>query len=532
VGDDPSTWEMTDAIRANPGSRPLTGDEYLESIRDGREVWIYGERVSDVTTHPAFRNTARMVARLYDALHDPSKNEKLIVPTDTGSNGYTHAFFRAPYTVDELQKGADACEQWSRLTYGWLGRSPDYKSSFITTLGSNRDYYSPFEDNARRWYKEAQEKVLYFNHAIINPPVDRHQPMEEVKDVYMHVEKETDAGLIMSGAKVVATGSVFCHHNFIGNSGPLPVKSKEFSAMCSVPMNTPGVKLICRPSYEFAASAAGSPFDYPLSSRLDENDSIFIFDNVLVPWENVFGYDIQKSNEFYHGSGFVYRALLQGCIRLAVKLDFACGLFLKGLEMTGAKEFRGVQVRIGEMITYRHLFWTCARAMVRSAQRWSDGTMVPNVEACTVYRVLAGSLYPRVRELFQQDLASALIYSNSNAVDFDIDDVRKYVDQYVRGSNGKSAEERVKVMKLIWDAMGSEFGSRHELYERNYAGSYELVRMDAYIAAATNGLASSFMEMVDQCMAEYDTHGWTAPDLIDPSDVSAVRAPSATPLGS
>lgn len=158
--------------------------------------------------------------------------------------------------------------------------------------------------------------------------------------------------------------------------------------------------------------------------------------------------------------------------------------------------------------------------------------MVPNVEACTVYRVLAGSLYPRVRELFQQDLASALIYSNSNAVDFDIDDVRKYVDQYVRGSNGKSAEERVKVMKLIWDAMGSEFGSRHELYERNYAGSYELVRMDAYIAAATNGLASSFMEMVDQCMAEYDTHGWTAPDLIDPSDVSAVRAPSATPLGS
>jgi 4-hydroxyphenylacetate 3-monooxygenase len=286
--DDPTTWEMTDEIKANPGSRPFTGDEYLESIRDGREVWIYGERVEDVTTHPAFRNTARMVARLYDALHDPAKNEKLIVPTDTGSNGYTHGFFRAPYTVDELQKGADACEAWSRLTYGWMGRSPDYKSSFITTLGSNRDYYSPYEDNARRWYKEAQEKVLYFNHAIINPPVDRHRPMEEVKDVYMHVEKETDAGLIMSGAKVVATGSVFCHHNFVGNSGPLPVRSKEFSAMCSVPMGTPGVKLICRPSYEFSAAASGSPFDNPLSSRLDENDSIFIFDNVLVPWENVF----------------------------------------------------------------------------------------------------------------------------------------------------------------------------------------------------------------------------------------------------
>ena len=93
----------------------------------------------------------------------------------------------------------------------------------------------------------------------------------------------------------------------------------------------------------------------------------------------------------------------------------------------------------------------------------------------------------------------------------------------MRGSNGKSAEERVKVMKLIWDAMGSEFGSRHELYERNYAGSYELVRMDTYMAATMSGQAASFMEMVDDCMAEYDTHGWTVPDLIDPSDISAIQ---------
>ncbi len=137
----------------------------------------------------------------------------------------------------------------------------------------------------------------------------------------------------MAGAKVVATGSVFAHHNFVGNAGPLPVKDKNFSVMCSIPMNTPGVKLISRASYEFAAATSGSPFDNPLSSRLDENDAVFIFDKVLVPWENVFCYDVEKANDFYHVSGFVYRALLQGRIRFAVKLDFACGLFLKGLEM-------------------------------------------------------------------------------------------------------------------------------------------------------------------------------------------------------
>jgi aromatic ring hydroxylase len=71
-------------------TRPLTGAEYLESLRDGREIWLYGERVEDVTTHPAFRNTARMIARLYDALHDPALQEVLTIATDTGSGGYNH----------------------------------------------------------------------------------------------------------------------------------------------------------------------------------------------------------------------------------------------------------------------------------------------------------------------------------------------------------------------------------------------------------------------------------------------------------
>ena len=180
-----------------------------------------------MATHPAFRNTARMVARLYDSLHDPSRNKKIVVPTDTGNNGITHAFFRAPYSVEDLQRGADAIAEWARMSYGWLGRSPDYKAGFLSTLGSNTEYYAPFQDNARRWYKEAQEKVLYFNHAIVNPPVDRNRPMEEVRDVYMHVEKEVDGGLIMSGAKVVATGSAFCHHNFVGIYGPSPFSAKN-----------------------------------------------------------------------------------------------------------------------------------------------------------------------------------------------------------------------------------------------------------------------------------------------------------------
>ena len=181
-------------------SRPFTGEEYLESIRNqSREVWIYGERVKDVTTHPAFRNSARMVARMYDALHDKEQAKVLTTETDTGNGGFTHHFYKIPRSVDELVASRDAIAAWQRISYGWMGRSPDYKASFQVTLGANPDYWGEYNDNAVRLYKEIQEKCLFLNHTGINPPVDRHLPPDEVSDVFLHVEKETDKGLIVSG---------------------------------------------------------------------------------------------------------------------------------------------------------------------------------------------------------------------------------------------------------------------------------------------------------------------------------------------
>ena len=169
---------------------PQTGADYLASLADGRTVYIYGERVKDVTTHPAFRNTARMVARLYDALHDPRRKDRLLLPTETGNGGVTHAFFKAPRTLEEMIAGRTAIAEWARLTYGWMGRAPDYKAAFLATLGANADFYDPYQDNARRWYKFSQERVPFINHAIIHPPVDRDRPPNEVGDVCCHVEKE------------------------------------------------------------------------------------------------------------------------------------------------------------------------------------------------------------------------------------------------------------------------------------------------------------------------------------------------------
>src|ERR1700690_802503 len=251
---------------------PQTGAEYLDSLRDDRTVYIYGERVKDVTTHPAFRNTSRMVARLFDALHDEKHASKIMVPTDTGNGGKTHAFFKAPRSMDDLLAGRNAIAEWAKLTYGWLGRSPDYKASFLATLGANSQFYEPYQDNAKRWYKFSQERVPFVNHAIIHPPVDRDRPPSEVGDICCHVEKETDPGIVVSGAKVVATGSGLTNYTYVAHH-------------------------------------------------------VFILDKVLVPWENVFVYgDMEKANNFFPRTGFLPRFVVHGCTRLAVKLDFIAGL--------------------------------------------------------------------------------------------------------------------------------------------------------------------------------------------------------------
>lgn len=491
--------------------RPLTGDEYVETLRDGRAVYLNGDRVTDVTTHPAFRNPLRMTARLYDALHSDEHRSVLTRACDApGATGYTHRFFTTPHSAADLAADQRAIATWARLSYGWLGRSPDYKASFLGTLGANAEFYEPFADNARRWYRESQEQVLYWSHAIVHPPVDRSRRPDEVADVFVHVERETDAGLVVSGAKVVATGAALTHHVFVAHYG-LPIARREFALVAAVPVGAPGVRLICRPSYTMAA---GSPFDHPLSSRLDENDTILVLDKVLIPWENVFVYgDLAKVQTFAGRSGFTERFTFHGCVRLSVKLEFLAGVLAKALEITGTADFRGVQSRLGEVLAWRDLFRGLATAAALDPVPWRDGAVLPNPRYGLAYRWFMQVGYPRVREIVLQDVASGLIYLPSAAADFANPEIRPYLDRYLRGSQGVSAVERAKVMKLLWDAVGSEFGGRHELYERNYSGNHESTRVELLAAAMTGGELDRCKALADACLAEYDLDGWQVPDL-------------------
>src|SRR6516225_1544959 len=288
-------------------------------------------------------------------------------------------------------------------------------------------------------------------------------------------------------------------------------------------MNTPGIKLICRQSYEMSAAATGSPFDYPLSSRFDENDAIFVFDNAFIPWENVFIHrDIERLKQFYPRSGFANGLTFQGCTRFAVKLDFIAGLLYKAARASGVDAFRGVQAQIGEVIGWRNLFWALTDAMAGNPDSWVNGAVLPNMGAGVAYRIFATEAYPAVRSIIEKVIASGLIYLPSSARDFKNPDIDRYLARYVRGSNGIDYKQRIKIMKLLWDAIGSEFGARHELYEMNYAGSHEMIRVFQLQQAQGNGTLQAMEALAEQCMADYDENGWTHPAFTNPTDISVL----------
>jgi 4-hydroxyphenylacetate 3-monooxygenase len=304
----------------------------------------------------------------------------------------------------------------------------------------------------------------------------------------------------------------------------VPLRKKEYALVFLAPTNAPGVKFLSRASYELAASRAASPFDYPLSSRLDENDSIIVFDRAEIPWENILVWDVDKTNSYDAESGWISRALLQAATRMTVKLEFFAGLMAKALDIKGGGDSRLLQAAFGEIIVYRNAVAAMVDGMIETPQPQLGGhALLPNESYGTAYAAMAPVMYRRVKEIIQSTVSSGLIYLNSNAVDFDQPEMRKHMDRFMRGTGGITAEERSKVMKLFWDAIGSEFGGRHELYELNFFGPPELNHLGMMEIAKHDGSIDRYRALVDRCMADYDRSGWTAPDLINPDDVSAVR---------
>ena len=504
-------------------TRPYTGAEYMQSLRDGREVYIDGERVADVTTHPALRNSVRSIARLYDALHDPKQRDVLTCPTDTGSGGYTHRFFRVPRSREDLRGAQAAIAAWSRMTYGWMGRTPDYKAAYSNTLGGNAEYYGPYAGNARAWYKRAQETVPFMNHAIVNPPIDRHKPAEQVKDVYVSVQKETDGGIIVSGAKVVATSAAITHYNFMGQSSKTATEDLDMSLMFMVPIDAPGLKLICRTSYEKAALRNGSPYDYPLSSRFDENDAIFILDHVFVPWEDVFIYrDPARVLSFYPALRLHARLPVPGLHALRGEARFhlrpagegaALHRRRRGARQSGAAG-RGDRLAQPVLVAVerdgeRSRSVGGRRGAAQPARR-------PGVSRVRARRLSAHQGHRRAHGDVGADLSAVLgegfRQSGDRAVSAAI--CPRLARHRVQGAH---QDHEAPVGRGRHRVRRPARAIRTQLRRR--LGGHPRADTDRRASAAATSTAME--ALVDQCMADYDENGWTGETWVDPGSAAS-----------
>lgn len=449
-----------------------TGSQHIEMLRDGREVYLDGKRVTDVTTHAAFRNSIRSYANLYDFQARPENIEKMTFESpDTGDR--VSRIWQLPQSYDDLVQRRMALEAWTELHYGFMGRSPDHVASCISGMYMGIDVFEQ-HDRARagalrEYYKYARDNDLFLTYVIVNPQANQSKAAHEQEDKYLAVGiVDQDAeGITVRGAKMLATSGIMANEVFCSCIQPLRAGDEMYALSFAVPMNIKGLKVMSRKSYEANAT---SVFDNPLSSRYDENDAVLYFDDVKVPWERVFiAGDVGMCAKQFHATPAHSYQNYQCQVRLMVKLRFLVGIAQKITEINGTNGFPQVREMLGQLAAEAGMVEAFVYGM-ESKGRMERGYFMPDRNLLYGSQVITQQLYAKVLNTLRELAGGGMIMLPSSLHDFENPELARIIEK-TQKSSACSPEERVKFFKLAWDAVGSEFASRHNQYEMFYAGA-------------------------------------------------------------
>lgn len=479
-----------------------SGKEYVDGLRDGRAVFIDGEKVDDVTTHPAFAGTVRSVAMLYDIANDPANRDTMTFPSPSSGEPVNRAFI-IPRTKDELAARRTAIERWARATVGYMGRSPDHVASFLSAFAGSSELFAEagreFGENVVAFHEFARDNDKYVTYTIVPPQIDRSKAAHEQEEphLYAGVKEERDGGIVIKGAQMLGTGTAVSDWVFLSCIQPLRPGEENQAISCVIPVGAPGVKVYSRRSY---AKAATSTYDYPLSSRFDETDSLLVFDDVFVPWEHVFVYrDIELTRRQFFETAAHALGNNQAQIRFATKLHFIAGLAKRVTQMNGVYAMPPVQATLAQIAGHAAVVRGLVDAQEARSTVDSFGILCPAHAPLYANMMLQSSVYPEVLDLVRDLCGGGLIQLPSSVADYAHPEISEDLQRYVR-SPGTSSKERVKLLKLVWDAVGSEFASRHHQYEMFYAGAPFIVKGHMF---RQYDFASAD-ELVDEMLASYD----------------------------
>src|SRR5882757_7272306 len=461
--------------------RLRTGADYLRSLRDGRQVFVEGESVADVTQHKAFREAARSIARLYDIAGDPESRARMTFPSPATGAPVLRAY-QIPKNHTDLRARRLFSEKWAEATFGLMGRTPDHVAGFFCGYAAVPEVFAKagqkFADNVIAFYERMRDEHLYVSYAIVPPQIDRSKPAHKQSDpaLYAGVVKERDDGIVISGAQQLATGGVLSDWLQLSCIHPLQPGDENYANSLVVPINAPGLKLY--PRRPFALRADNS-FDYPLSSRFDESDSYVVFDNVFVPWEHVFIYrNVALSRDQWFKTPAHSLGNHQAQTRYVTKLRFMIGLAQRMNEMTGNVGNPAVQVMMGEVAALVTVYETMLLAHETTGPL-KDGVLWPSVTTLYSAMAMQSEFNGRMLEMVRELAGGAFITLPSSLADLESSLTAPDVERYMRSAS-TDAKSKIALMRLLWDFIGSEFGSRHQQYEKFYGGASFLVKTNVY----------------------------------------------------
>ena len=453
-----------------------TGRDYLASLRDGRTVLVDGERVDDVAAHPAFAPAAGVIAELYDIAADPANGMQYTAP-ETGETA--NRAFGIPRSAEDLAARRSAIERWARHTHGWVGRSPDHVGTFLAGFASRPQLFDTddgrFGENVTAYYRRLLRENLFVSYAIIPPQVSRATTASGWGEHLLQagVVEQNDEGLVLRGAQMLATGAAIADEVLITCIKPLGPDDRDFAISVVLPVDTDGLKLYCRRPY---APAATSAFDYPLTSRYDEPDALVVLEDVVVPWQRVFAdRDLAVVRDQFFGTPAHALGNWQAQIRFAAKLRFIAGIARRVTQVNGTDRIPAVAERLGELASVVAGVQSSVEAAQFTASLDDNGVMVPGREPLYGAMGLQSETYPRVVGILRDLVGGGVLQLPASVRDLTSELTSGDVAHYVR-SPGVESVERVKLFKLAWDVIGSEFAGRHQQYEMFYAGAPFVVR--------------------------------------------------------
>jgi len=470
-----------------------TGKQYLESLAQrGGEVFIGGERVTNVAEHRAFRNAAATVARMYDTTSSLENRERLTyLEEETGER--CNSIFLRPRSKEDLEARNRVHEAWANCSWGLFGRSPDHVAGWITGMACMPEMLDMrgqgFSKNLLEYYRYVRDNDLFVAYAVVPPAGAKStDAMSESKQTAvpdskwgegagLRVVKEDASGLTLWGFKILATGAILADEVLIGNYQPLAKGQEALAVSCAIPVNAPGFKLLSRRSFE---QSSIHELDSPLAFRYDETDAVVFCDNVHVPWNRVFAHGhTDTARAIFNDTPAHVLGNAQAHIRHLAKLRLILGIMKKVIEANGLANLPPVRDMLGMLATRVAMVESLVVAETAVPEQWANGYVAQDRQ--TMYSTMAYTMefYPEFIQTMRELMGSHVFQQPADISVF-ANPVTAEIYSKFSMAETRDSVQRYKLMRMAWDLIGSEFASRHLQYEMFYNGAKHVARARAY----------------------------------------------------